>query len=168
MRALVVFESMFGNTERIAKAVAAGIADRMQVDVVEVGSAPEQLPSDVALLVVGGPTHAFGMSRPATREDATRQAHGHVVSEKLGIREWLEALDSSKGVPASAFDTRIKSRWAPGSAARGAQKRLTRLGYSSAASAQTFYVAGTPGPLLEGEVARAQQWGERLVPDEAS
>jgi hypothetical protein len=163
MRALVVFESMFGNTEQIARAVAEGLSVRMPVDVVEVGSAPTELPSDLALLVVGGPTHAFGMSRPNTRADATRQAKGHVVSQKLGIREWLDKLGRSAGVPATAFDTKVTSRWALGSAARTAQKRLTRLGFARAEAAQTFHVEGTPGPLLEGEVARAQQWGERLA-----
>ena len=163
MRALVVFESMFGNTERIARAVGEGLSVQMPVDVVEVGSAPTELPSDLALLVVGGPTHAFGMSRPNTRADATRQAKGQVVSEKLGIREWLDKLGKSGGVPATAFDTKVKSRWAPGSAARAAQRRLTRLGFARAEAARTFLVEGTPGPLLDGEVARAELWGERLA-----
>ncbi|HSL25245.1 MAG TPA: flavodoxin domain-containing protein [Acidimicrobiia bacterium] len=73
MPALVVFESMFGNTEAIAKAVADGLTARMAVDIVEVGVAPAVLSDDVELLVVGGPTHAFGMSRPGTRQKAAEQ-----------------------------------------------------------------------------------------------
>jgi flavorubredoxin len=77
-RALVVFESMFGNTEAIAHAVADGLRSTMDVDVVEVGAAPASPADDVDLLVVGGPTHAFGLTRPSTRQDAARQA-GHAV-----------------------------------------------------------------------------------------
>ena len=97
MRALVVFESMFGNTEKIAAAIGEGLATRMPVDVVEVGIAPLDIDADTVLLVVGGPTHAFGMSRPQTRQDAVKQA------------------------------------------------------------------GGTPGPLVEGELSRAREWGERLA-----
>jgi hypothetical protein len=154
---------MFGNTERIAKAIGEGISTKLPVELVEVGSAPPEIGSDVALLVVGGPTHAFGMSRPSTRQDAAKQAQGQVVSERLGIREWLEGLGRVASVPAAAFDTKVKQRWAPGSAARSAQKRLDRLGFTRAEAAQNFYVTGTPGPLLEGEVDRARRWGERLA-----
>ena len=73
-RGLVVFESMFGNTQVIASSVADGLAPRMQVDLMEVGVAPTALDGDVDLLVVGGPTHAFGMSRPGTRQLAAQQS----------------------------------------------------------------------------------------------
>ena len=72
--ALVVYESMFGNTQTIAVAVADGLSVRMTVDLVEVGAAPSAVAADVDLLVVGGPTHAFGMTRPNTRQDAAKQA----------------------------------------------------------------------------------------------
>jgi flavodoxin len=67
MHAIVVYESMFGNTQRVAEAVAAGIAAHMTVELIEVGAAPTQIGEDVGLLVVGGPTHAFGLSRQSTR-----------------------------------------------------------------------------------------------------
>ena len=69
MRALVVYESMFGNTQAIAQAIGDGIEASMHADVVEVGAAPDMVPRDVTLLVVGGPTHAFSMSWPSTRRD---------------------------------------------------------------------------------------------------
>ena len=92
MRALVVYESMFGNTRLVAEAVADGLSSVLDVDVVEVAAAPTSF-DDVELLVVGGPTHAFGMTRQRTRDDARRQAEqsGHeVVSMGIGMREWLE------------------------------------------------------------------------------
>jgi hypothetical protein len=153
---------MFGNTEVIARQVGAGLAVGMPVDIVEVGSAPTEIGADVALLIVGGPTHAFGMSRPQTRADATKQASGHVVSQGRGIREWLDEVTCSAPVAAIAFDTRVKKNWLPGSAAKAAQKRLQRMGFTTPEAPQSFYVEGTPGLLLEGELERARAWGERV------
>ena len=95
MRALVVFESMFGNTEVIARAIAEGLAADATVEVVEVGSAPPTIPPGVDLLVVGGPTHAHGLSKPETRADSARRAGDRQISRGTGIREWLETLRSS-------------------------------------------------------------------------
>ena len=67
MHALVVFESMFGNTAAIARAVGSGLATKLETEVHEVGVAPRVLAESTELLVVGGPTHAFGMSREGTR-----------------------------------------------------------------------------------------------------
>jgi hypothetical protein len=161
--ALVVFESMFGNTQTIAEAVMEGLASHLPTATLEVGTAPDVLADDVALLVVGGPTHAFGMSRPRTREDATRQAGGHVASDRNGLREWLASLERRTGnVAAAAFDTRIDKPRMPGSAARGAEKRLRKLGFRIAAPSQSFYVTGVAGPLVEGETERAHRWGREL------
>ncbi|HEX5937910.1 MAG TPA: flavodoxin domain-containing protein [Actinomycetota bacterium] len=161
-RALVVFESMFGNTQTIAEAVAEGLSSRIPTDLLEVGAASDVL-TDVDLLVVGGPTHAFGMSRPRTREDATRQAGGHVVSERTGLREWLTSVKRSTGtVAAAAFDTRIEKPRVPGSAAHGAEKRMRKLGFRIAAPSESFYVTGVAGPLVDGEADRALRWGQEL------
>jgi hypothetical protein len=163
MRALVVYESMFGNTKVIADAVADGVAARMRVEAVEVGVAPTAVGDDVVLLVVGGPTHAFGMSRPGTRQDAGKQAEHGVVSAGIGLREWLAAVQQGSGsVAATAFDTRIERPRLPGSAARAAEKRLRRLGFRIVSPPKSFYVAGTQGPLVDGELERARCWGERL------
>jgi len=162
MRALVVFESMFGNTEMIAREVAAGLSIRMPVDVVEVGSAPTRIGDDVTLLVIGGPTHAFGMSRSQTRQDAAKQAGGLVVSQGRGIREWLDEVTCSTSVIAVAFDTRVNKKWVPGSAAKSAQKRLRKMGLSAPGAPQSFFVQDTKGPLVEGDKTRARQWGEAL------
>lgn len=161
--ALVLFESMFGNTQEIAEAVAEGLSSSLPTVILEVGTAPAALPDDVDLLLVGGPTHAFGLSRPGTREDASRQAGGQVVSGRIGLREWLAALARTSGnVAVAAFDTRIAKPRVPGSAARAAEKRLRRLGFRVVAASESFYVTGTAGPLVEGETERARAWGEKL------
>jgi len=164
MRAIVTFESMFGNTEAVARAVADGLATRMDVEIVPVEDAEPVLGDDVGLLVVGGPTHAFGMSRAGTRRAAMDQGAHPTGAADIGLREWIGDLGrESASVAVAAFDTRIRKRGVPGSAARGAQKRLRRLGFGIAAAAQSFYVTGTPGPLLEGELARAREWGSQLA-----
>ena len=161
-RALVVFESMFGNTQKIAEAVKQGLSSHVPADILEVGTAPHAL-GEIELLVVGGPTHAFGMSRPGTREDAIRQAGGHVVSGGIGLREWLSTLERTPGkATVAAFDTRIAKPRVPGSAARAAEKRLRRLGFRVTVASESFYVTGTAGPLVEGEEERARAWGEKL------
>jgi len=174
MRALVVFESMFGNTEAIARAIAEGLAGAAAVEVIEVGSAPTTLPAGVDLLVVGGPTHAHGMSKPESRADSARRAGDRLVSRGIGIREWLAALrGGSSAVAAAAFDTRIKGPgllW--GSAARGADKLLRGRGVRVVAGPESFVVDGPTGPLfdrlVEGEIERARAWGAGLATRPAS
>jgi len=162
-RALVVFESMFGNTQQIAEAVKEGLSSYVPAVILEVGRAPDVLPDGVDLIVVGGPTHAFGMSRPRTREDASQQAGGQVVSERNGLREWLTTLERTDGgLAAAAFDTRIDGPRVPGSAAHGAEKRLRKLGFRITSPSESFYVTGTAGPLVAGETERARRWGEEL------
>jgi hypothetical protein len=163
-RALVVYESMFGNTKQIAEAVAGGLSVDLVTDLVEVGEASASFEDDLVLLVVGGPTHAFGLTRPRTREDAARQADGNVVSERTGLREWLAGIDAVRGgIGGASFDTRIDKPRVPGSAARGAEKRLRRKGFHIVVPAVSFYVAGTKGPLLDGEIERARSWGEQVA-----
>jgi hypothetical protein len=173
MRALVVFESMFGNTEVIARAIAKGLdADDTAgatVEVVEVGAAPATIPLGVDLLVVGGPTHAHGMSKPESRADSARRAGDRLVSRGIGIREWLETLGGGPAtVAAAAFDTRIKGPgllW--GSAAKGADKHLRGIGLRLVAGPESFLVEGPTGPLFDrlvpGELERARRWGEMLA-----
>ncbi len=171
MRALVVFESMFGNTEVIARAIAEGLGRTADgaVEVVEVGAAPAAIPAGVDLLVVGGPTHAHGMTKPETRTDSLKRAGDRLVSRGSGIREWLETVQGgSSAVAAAAFDTRIKGPgilW--GSAAKGADKQLRSLGLRVVAGPESFLVEGPTGPLfdrlVDGETDRARRWGEKLA-----
>jgi hypothetical protein len=165
MHALVIFESMFGNTRVIAEAIADGLSSRFETDLIEVGAAPKVIYDNVELLVVGGPTHAFGMSRPGTRQTAAEQAGNGADSDGIGQREWLDAVQGgSERVAAAAFDTRLdKPHWLVGSAARAYDKRLRRLGFRVSSPPQSFFVAGTPGPLLDGEAERARRWGLELA-----
>ena len=160
MSALVVVESMWGNTRAVAEAVARGLGE--DVPVVDVDRAPAELPDDVDLLVVGGPTHAFSMSRSTTRHEAVqRGARG--AQEEQGIREWLDQLEPSDHIEVATFDTRVaKVRRLPGSAARSAGKEVRRHHLGRLIATQSYYVNDMQGPLLDGELDRAQEWGRHL------
>lgn len=167
MSALVIYESMFGNNRDLAVAISEGIATRMEVTTVEVGVAPVEVPEGVTLLVVGGPTHAFGMTRPNSRRDAAKQAApAPIVSARIGIREWLQEARVPSVLDAAAWDTRVER---PAflklidRSAEGMVKGLRRLGCSVVASPQHFAVEGTKGPLVAGEVEHARRWGEQLA-----
>jgi hypothetical protein len=165
MKALMVYESMFGNTEEIARAIGDGLSLEMKLDRYEVGDAPAAITDFVDLIVVGGPTHAFSMSRPGTRAGAVRQG---APDERAatGLREWLGQLHKGPHSELVAtFDTRLdRGRRLPGSAAKKAERVMHSLGYASVGH-KSFYVSGTSGPLLPGELDRARDWGRELGAD---
>ncbi|HEY9291598.1 MAG TPA: hypothetical protein VIP98_10010 [Microlunatus sp.] len=157
-KVLIVVESEFGNTRQIAEAIAEPFGDRAEV--IEVDSAPTTLPEGVELLIVGGPTHAFGLSSTSTRADAARQG-GSVTG---GIRDWLVILRPRAGCRFATFDTKHSSmKHVPGSAAKKAAKLLIHKGFEAADHPHDFFVGGTSGPLLDEEVDHARQWGEHLA-----
>lgn len=159
-RAVVVVESMFGNTRAVAGAIAEGLAADFDATVLDVAEARQA--TAASLVVAGGPTHAFGMSRRRTREAAIEQGAPRQQTE-IGLREWVEQLPLATGTYAATFDTRVtRVRWLPGSAASGAARALRRKGYLVIA-AQSFFVSGTPGPLTEGELDRARRWGAEVA-----
>lgn len=161
MRALVVVESMWGNTRAVAEAVASGLGE--EVSVVDVDQAPAQLPPEVALVVVGGPTHAFSMSRSTTRHDAVERG-ARAANEAQGIREWLQQMPPSDRIDVATFDTRVaKVKRLPGSAAKSAAKEVRRHHLGRLIDTESFYVDDMQGPLLEGELDRAKDWGTHLT-----
>ena len=165
MRAYIVVESMFGNSRQVADAVAAGMREAdAEVEVVEVTSAPGRVPEDVELLVVGGPTHAFSMTRPSTRHDAVHKSHAPAGEgkEERGIREWIASVQASP-VRTVTYDTRVKKAFIPGSAAKSAAKSLREHGFAGVGKGETFWVEDVAGPLKPGEVDRARAWGRSLV-----
>jgi hypothetical protein len=163
MRALVIYESMFGNTQRVAEAIGRGLAARVAVDVLEVGRAPLQLEDDVDLVVVGGPTHAFGLSRERTRRAAADQAPAGIVSTGPGVREWVGCLAPHGGrLAVAAFDTHVDKTWVPGAASRKLDRRMRAMGLFVLEAPTSFYVHDTTGPLVGGELERAELLGRRL------
>lgn len=161
MKTLIVYESMWGNTRKVAEAVAHGIGPGTRV--VDVSDAPPAVPSDVDLLVVGGPTHAFSLPRPSTRRDAIAKGAPDGPTDR-GVREWLATAAASDLVEVATFDTRVGSvRHLPGSAAKAAGRDARRHHLGRVVATRSFYVADMAGPLLEGELQRALAWGRELA-----
>ncbi|HET8960851.1 flavodoxin family protein [Nocardioides sp.] len=168
MKTVIVYESMFGNTEHIARKVADGLAEAGSrttlADVREVG--PDDL-AEADLVVIGAPTHAFSLSRQSTREDAVRQG-ADPSRAALGVREWLDTFAAAFPLAAerprvAVFDTRVeKVRRLPGSAAKRAAKALRAHGFALLDRPTSFYVADVHGPTTFGEFYRAHDWGARL------
>ena len=164
--AVVVYESLFGDAEKIARAVADGLSGHLQVEVIAAKDAPRELGPDVRLLVVGGPNHAMSMPRPSTRKGAVEQYGAAVVADPTtGLHEWLEAAAVPDGISGAAFDTRMdhpKMITKLDHASRTEEKLLRKLGATLAAPAEHFFVVDAKGPLADGEEDRARQWGAAL------
>jgi hypothetical protein len=169
MRAVIVYESMFGSTRAIAEAIAEGLSPS-EVRVVRAADADAAVLDGVDLLVVGGPTHALSMSRPGTRKNApgyVRKPGSELVLEPgadtaAGVREWLSSLEHLNAT-AAAFDTRIKAPAAlTGRASKAIARKLSSLGLLVVVPPESFLV-DKKGHLLAGEPDRARAWAERLA-----
>jgi flavodoxin-like protein len=170
MRALVVYESMYGNTASIAHHVAAGLRPTLDVTVVPLGAASAELVAAADLLVVGGPTHAHGLSSRGTRKAAVADAAKHEgltldpdAAADHGLRDWLAALPSGHDAPSAAFDTRLQAP-APftGRASRGIARRLRRHGFRRAVKPESFLV-DKHNHLVAREAERAETWAGALA-----
>ena len=171
MRAVVVYESQFGNTHLIAEAIGAGLRSAYEVDIMPVALAGQAAIRDADLLVVGGPTHVHGMTRESTRQAAAKTAAGPDSGLRLesdaaraGLREWLDALGPGEAhAKAVAFDTRMQGP-APftGRAAKGVGRSLRHHGYDLVAEPESFIVT-RENRLVPEEDERAKTWGARLA-----
>jgi hypothetical protein len=103
------------------------------------------------------------MTRSTTRSQAHKQGADEGTDD-TGMREWLEQLPSTLRLPVATFDTRAaKARHLPGSAAKAAGKELHRHHHADVIARESFFVDDTAGPLLEGELERAESWGRTLA-----
>jgi hypothetical protein len=169
MRALVVYESMYGNTREVASNIADGLGTKCEVTLVPVAEASWDLVADADLLVAGAPTHMHGLSTRATRRMAAEAAAKDGSALRMdpdasgpGIRDWLEDLGHRNGL-AATFDTRINGVPAfTGRASRPLARLLKRHGYRLAAAPESFLVS-SQSTLLDGEADRARRWGMTIA-----
>ena len=170
MRAVVIFESMYGNTHDVAVAIADGLAGSCEVTVADLAHARSAIGSDTELLVVGGPTHVHGMSKPQSRKAAVADADKHHLTLDRsapgpGLREWLSVEDLSLPESAfyAAFDTRVDmSPVLSGRAAPRIAKLLRRQGLHQLLAPESFLV-NRENHLLPDELERARAWGAELA-----
>ena len=169
MRAMVVYESMFGNTRVIADAIAKGLEPVGIVVVVPVPEAGREMLADADLLVVGGPTHFHGMSRTRTRKWAVstaRNPKNDLVLDRdaqgPGVSDWLRSLGHGH-TKVAAFDTRFRGPAVlRGRASKVISRKLRRHGFEVVLKPESFFVT-LQNQLEPGEEARAQEWGKRLA-----
>ena len=166
MRALVVYESMYGNTAAIAAEIAAGLDDAGAA--VTLRNVDDVTPADAAstdVLVVGGPTHAHGMTRTATRKTALEDEANTYPdpTSGSGLRDLLAGLAPGDGRPAAAFDTRIDiPPILSGAASKGIDGELRKHGFGSVVPRQSFFVT-KENTLVAGELERARRWGGEVA-----
>jgi flavodoxin len=159
MKAVVVYESLWGNTAAIAHAIAEGIGSEARVL-----STAEATPTEVAgaeLIVAGAPILGFSLPTEAMRKsiDSNPREKKPTISVPT-MRSWLAELPKGAGTGAS-FETRIW--WSPGSAANAIARALNDAGYVAPTKGEKFLVTGRFGPLKDGEIERARAWGASLA-----
>jgi flavodoxin len=147
MKVLVVYDSLYGNTERIARAIAGAIGPSGEVRMLHAGQAGKSDLEGVGLLFIGSPTQGGQATKP--------------------VQDFLDkipagALDNMRVAP---FDTQLKSKLVRvfGYAAGRIEKALIEKGGTLAASPGLFQVKGRTGPLADGEEARAAAWAKGIV-----
>lgn len=161
MKALVVYESLWGNTAAIARAIADGIGPDARA--VTTDEATRDAVAEADLIVAGAPVLAFSLPTQDIRDKLAADPGKAPTPPDLShpsMRSWLEALPKGHG-RAAAFETRIW--WSPRGATGAIDRRLQQAGYRRAAKAQKFVVDGTYGPLRDGELERARRWGMGLA-----
>jgi len=160
VKAVVVYESFWGNTAAVAQAIAEGIGP--EAEAMSTSEATPEALAGVELLVVGAPVLGFRLPTEQMRDSLRKDMGGGPAPDLAhpSLRSWLEALPHGDGL-AAAFETRIKL--SPGGATGTISKELERAGYRSAAKARKFIVTGRYGPLREGELALAKEWGAELA-----
>lgn len=161
MKAIVVYESHWGNTAAIARAIAEGIGPTTRA--LSTAEAVGDALAGVDLIVAGAPLLGFSLPTEAMLKGLAGNAGRDPTPPDLShpaLRAWLDTLPAGSG-GAAAFETRIW--WSPGSAAKTALGRLVHKGYQPVAKAQRFIVQGKYGPLRAGELERAKRWGAELA-----
>ena len=159
MHSLVVYESLFGNTKLVAEAIAGSLADFGDSRALNVDALSATDLGEAELLVVGVPTHAWGLRRRRTWVPKPSD-----VQPRTLVREWLPTVPEGDGRPFAAFATRLdQPRVLTGSAAGGVARRLRRRGWSQAVTPASFVVRSSDGPLVDGELDRARRWAENLA-----
>lgn len=145
MKTLIIYDSIHGNTERIAHAVSQGV--NKDIEVLNVANATTKDLKSLDLLVAGCPTHG---GRPTK-----------------AMQIYLNNLEESslEDIKIATFDTRIKATWVKifGFAASRIANTLKKKGGKMIETPEGFFVKGTEGPLLEGELERATEWGKNLA-----
>jgi hypothetical protein len=161
VNAVVVYESLWGNTAAIARAIADGLGQGARA--LSTAEADTALIAEAQLIVAGAPVLGFGLPTEQMR-DGLRRNPGKAPSppdlSHPSMRAWLGALPAGAGW-AAAFDTQVRGPF--GSAGPEIAKALEHAGHKALTKPAAFVVKGKFGPLKDGELERARQWGADLA-----
>ncbi len=157
MKAIVAYDSAYGNTEQIARAIGSALGPEQEVETLRVGDVTPQKLEGISVLVVGSPTQKFSPT-----------AATNALLKRI-------PKDGLKGVRVAAFDTRFTEAEIErvkilaffvrifGYAAEPIADKLRKKGGELAIPPEGFYVGGTEGPLLDGELERAAAWAKQIA-----
>ena len=164
MKTVIIYESLYGNTRRVAEELVRVARAEGDVDMVAAEEAGPDVADGADLVLVGGPTHIHGLSWKATRQGGASDAA--VDGERApgidaagpGLRDWFHRVGRVDGIASAAFDTRFDGpECLTGRASLGISRRLRHHGFTEVAAPKSF-VVDKENTLLDGEIARAHQW----------
>jgi len=161
MNAVVVYESHWGNTAAVARAIAEGLGPKVRA--LTTDEATVAAISEADLIVAGAPVIAFRLASDKVRASLANDTGKAPTPPDLShpsMRSWLKDLPWGRGHSA-AFETRVW--WSPRGATGDIERGLQGAGYPPLAKAGRFVVTGTYGPLKDGELERARHWGAELA-----
>jgi len=161
MKAIVVYESLWGSTAAVARAVAEGLGPEARALTTDEATSDAVAAAD--LIVAGAPVLGFRLPTDDMRENVRRNPGKAPTPPDLAhpsLRSWLESLPEGDGRSA-AFDTQVRGPF--GKAAPEIAERLAAAGYRPVGEPLGFVVKGRFGPLRDGELERARAWGVELA-----
>jgi hypothetical protein len=161
MNAVVVYESHWGNTAAIARAVAEGLGPEARA--LTTDEASTAAIEDADLIVAGAPVIGFSLASDKMRQSIANDSAKAPSPPDLShpsMRSWLRGLPPGHARSA-AFETRIW--WSPRGATGDIERGLRSAGYRPLAKAAKFVVEGSYGPIRDGELERARRWGAELL-----
>ncbi len=161
MKAIVVYESLWGNTAAVARAIAEGLGSDAQA--FPTSAVTAEVLTGIDLIVAGAPVLGFSLPSEGMRENIRKNpqhANNPPDFSSISMRSWLDKLPKGRGRSA-AFETRIW--WSPGGSTAMITRELEKAGYPPVVKRERFIVKGTYGPLKEGELERARAWGASLA-----
>ncbi len=167
MHAIVVYESHWGNTAAVAWAIGEGIGP--ETEVLTTDAATPAVLDSADLVIAGAPTMAFRLPTDAmlkhVADDPKAPAPGDLSHPSM--RSWLDDLASAPIAVSTrrpleaAFETAL--HWSPGGAKGAIDRALKQAGFRRAGAPMRFFVEGSYGPLRDGELDRAREWGAALA-----
>ena len=164
MNTRIIIESYFGNTLQIAHAIADALPN---AQIQSFDEAPDVIPEDINLLLLGAPTHEAALPTPKSRQlAATRSSTGSAnriqPPPQRGLAEWIKHANISAGTRTITFDTST-GRFATlfGCAAKAAAKRLSARGFQVERGPSFAVTAGDV--LVAGQQEQAARWAASLV-----